>query len=472
MNSCIRSFSHFLTAAFCCAGLLAPNAIAQSLDPAWKVPSNDEIRALLTERMAHNGVGMVIGVIEPLGRRIVVHGRSGAANGRPLDGDTIFQIGSVTRSFTTLLLADMVQRGEVALDDPAQKFLPPGVRMPQRGRPITLFDLAMHTSGLPSMPNNIPPRGEPEPYAAYTVEQLYDFLGSYQLERAPGEKAVYSNLGVALLGRLLARRAGMDYEALLKQRVLKPLAMRSTAIALTPRQSKRLAPGHDRYLQPVITWEMRTLPASGSLRSTANDLLNFLAAYLDFQSTSLRPAMSLQLSSRVPARNAARLGWASWKNGDLEIFMHDGGKEGYRAVVAFNPTTRAGVVLLANARTDERLEPIALHLLAGRALPPPVAAPSPRTIVTPAREILEAYEGRYQLKPDTIIAVVSKSGHLVVDLGDDCCAVFSAVSDRDFFRNTGADEITFQVDAGRVTGLRFYGKGREAGGLESAPRLE
>ena len=472
MNNCIRSLPRILIAAFCCAVLVGPSAAAQAPDPAWKIPSNEEIRALLAQRMAHNGVGMVIAVIEPEGRRIVVHGKSGAANGRPLDGDTIFQIGSVTKAFTALLLADMAQRGEVALDDPAQKFLPPGVRMPERGRPITLFDLAMHTSGLPSMPTNYSLRGEPEPYAAYTVEQLYDFLGSYPLERTPGEKAAYSNLGVALLGHLLARRAGIEYEALLKQRVLKPLGMRSTAITLTPRQSKRLAPGHDRYLQPVITWEMRTLPASGSLRSSANDLLNFLAAYLDYRDTPLKPAMSLQLSSRVPARNAARLGWASWKSGDVEIFMIDGGKEGYRSVVAFNPKARTGVVLLANARTDERLEPIAAHLLAGRALPPAIRAPSPRTIVTPDRHVLEAYEGRYQLKPDTIIAVVSKDGHLVVDLGNDCCAVFSAVSDRDFFRNTGAEEITFQVDAGRVTGLNFFGKGREAGTSEPAPRLQ
>jgi D-alanyl-D-alanine-carboxypeptidase/D-alanyl-D-alanine-endopeptidase len=142
-------------------------------------------------------------------------------------------------------------------------------------------------------------------------------------------------------------------------------------------------------------------------------------------------------------------------------------------VAAFNPQARTGVVVLANARTDERLEPIALHLLAGRALPPAARAPSPRVIVTPDRKLLESYEGRYQLKPDAIVTVVSKNGHLLVDLGGDCCSVFSAVSERDFFLNVGDDEITFQVDAaGRVTGLILYEKGREAGTYETAPRLQ
>src|SRR5687767_4804459 len=107
----------------------------------WTIPSNEEIQALLAERMRRNGVGIVVGVIEPVRRRVVAHGSGGAKHGRPLDGDTVFLIGSVTKVFTGLLLADMVQRGEVRLDDPAAKYLPAGVKMPQRDRPITLQDL-------------------------------------------------------------------------------------------------------------------------------------------------------------------------------------------------------------------------------------------------------------------------------------------------------------------------------------------
>src|SRR5688572_24477142 len=201
----------------------APPARSQTL---WTIPSNDTIRKLLAERMAHNGVGVVVGIIEPAGRRVVVYGKSAASNDRPLDGDTVFQIGSVTKVFTGLLLADMVQRGEVKVDDPASKYLPSGVRMPERGRPITLIDLSKHWSGLPSMPTNFSLDARPNPYEAYSVEELYQFLSSYELPREPG-KQEYSNLGVALLGRLLARHAGMEYEELLKQRALAPLGLSS-----------------------------------------------------------------------------------------------------------------------------------------------------------------------------------------------------------------------------------------------------
>src|SRR5262245_3340568 len=169
------------------SGMLS-KAYAQEVPAAWKIPSNEDIRALLAERMQHNGVGMVVGVIEPAGQRVVAYGRSDAPNHRALDGDTVFQMGSLSKPFVGLLLADMVRRGEVALDDPAQKYLPAGVKMPERGRPITLIDLSTHRSGLPSMPNNFRLDGEPNSIEAYTVDDLWQFLSHYQLTLDPGEK--------------------------------------------------------------------------------------------------------------------------------------------------------------------------------------------------------------------------------------------------------------------------------------------
>jgi len=337
------------------AGDSAPIASKAGEDSAWSIPGNEAIRKLLAERMERNGVGIVVGIIEPEGQRIVVHGKSGAPDGRPLDGDTVFQIGSVTKVFTGLLLADMVQRGEVAIDDPAAKYLPAGVTMPQRGRPITLLDLSKHVSGLPAMPTNFSLLARPDPYRAYSAEQLYRFLSSHELGREPG-KQEYSNLGVALLGRLLARHAGMEYEPFLQQRVLGPLGLASTSITLNADQQRRLAPGHDRFLQPVDTWEMLAMPASGSLRSTANDLLKFVAFNLGVRETPLYAAMTYQ---RTPMR---ALGWGRSRLGGEEVYGHDGGKEGYRSAVVFNPRRRTGVVVLSNARTDDRPMSLALHL--------------------------------------------------------------------------------------------------------------
>ena len=156
-----------------CVGLPARG---QSLRPdradrvdSWTVASDTIIRQLVAERIGPNGVGAVVGVLEPAGTRIITYGRSGAADSRPLDGNTVFQIGSLTKVFTGVLLADMVVRGEVGLDDPVARYLPDGVRMPQRGRPITLLDLSKHWSALPSMPTNFALDGQPEPYAAYTA---------------------------------------------------------------------------------------------------------------------------------------------------------------------------------------------------------------------------------------------------------------------------------------------------------------
>lgn len=436
-----------------CAQAAEPGA-SEAGDAAWAIPSNDEIRKLLAGRMQHNGVGIVVGIIEPAGRRIVVHGRSGARDGRPLDGDTVFQIGSVTKVFTGLLLADMAQRGEVSLDDPAAKYLPPGVRMPERGRPITLIDLSKHWSGLPSMPTNFSLRASPNPYQAYSAEQLHQFLSTYELSREPG-KQEYSNLGVALLGRLLARHAGMEYEPFLQQRVLKPLGLESTSIKLSEDQLRRLAPGHDRFLEPVQTWELLAMPASGSLRSTANDLLTFLAFNLGERQSPLYAAMVLQ---RTPMR---ALGWGRSTLGGESVYGHDGGKEGYRSAVIFNPRTKTGIVVLSNARTDDRPMNLARHLLfKGSSLPPAPAAPvRPKTIVLKSED-LDQLAGRYRLESGDAVAIARKEHHLWVDFSGGGIGTFFASSAKDFFSNVTDEQISFERKGEQVVGLVLTSEGK------------
>jgi D-alanyl-D-alanine-carboxypeptidase/D-alanyl-D-alanine-endopeptidase len=438
----------------------------------WAIPSDEDIRALLAERMRHNGVGIVVGVIEPAGRRVVAHGRSGAEDGRALDGDTVFLIGSVTKTFTALLLADMVHRGEVRLDDPAASYLPPGVKMPQRGRPITLQDLATHVSGLPSMPSNFDLQAQPDPYSAYTTERLYAFLSGYTPERAPGEKPAYSNLGVSLLGQLLANRMAKPYETLLKERVLVPLGMHDTAIGIMPDQARRLAPGHDRYLQPVQSWEMVAMQGSGSLRSTVNDMLTFVAAYLH-EGGPLQAAMTQQRTLRAPANTSQALGWAISRVGDMEIFGHRGGKEGYRSAVVFDPGTKRGVVVLANARTEDEPGDLAVHLLTGRALEPAPHAPTPPKAVKIAPGALEIYAGRYRQASGTVMTVASRGAYLAIETAPgNGVSTFLPQGGRDFYLNTGNDELTFEVDAqGCVSGLVLHGDGKRGDSHTAAMRI-
>src|ERR1035438_1321087 len=270
---------------------------------------NSVIRAILADRIdtLHQNVGIAVGIVDAHGRRFVSYGNFSVNDPRPVGNDTVFEIGSTTKVFTSTILADMVQRGEVSLDDPVAKYLPADVKMPQRGgRQITLVDLATHTSGLPRMPSNFAPKDVSNPYADYTVANLFQFLSSYELTRDIGSKFEYSNMGVGLLGQALARRAGMDYEALVRARVTGPLKMENTRIALTPEMKSRLAAGHNEARQAAANWDQPTFAGAGALRSDARDLLTFIAANLGYVESPLAPAMAAMTKVRQIGRASCR----------------------------------------------------------------------------------------------------------------------------------------------------------------------
>ena len=151
--------------------------------------SDAQVRQILADRVDthRQSVGIVVGVIEPGGRRVITHGQLAKGDSRVLDGRTVFEVGSITKVFTALLLAEAVRRGEVSLTDPVAKYLPASVTMPGRNaRSITLQHLANHTSGLPRLPTNLAPKNPADPYADYTADNLYAFLSSYQLTRDIG----------------------------------------------------------------------------------------------------------------------------------------------------------------------------------------------------------------------------------------------------------------------------------------------
>ena len=336
-----------------------------------------EIRKILAQRIDdRQSVGIVVGVLGPAGRHIVSHGALEKGDPRPLTGDTVFEIGSLTKVFTALLLSEMVQRGEVALSDPVATCLPSHVTVPHRnGRQVTLQDLATHRSGLPRGPSNVKPKDPANPYADYTAEQMYQFLSTYELSRDVDSRAVYSNLGYGLLGHALERRGGTDYESLVRTRILDPLAMNSTRIALSPGMKARLASGHNGKLERVSPLDFSTLAGAGALRSTANDMLTFLAANLGYTQSPLTAAMTAML--RVPrAGREIAIGWhivtldgLIVPNGRHIVWMN-GGTNGYRTFLGFDPKIRTGVVVLSNAIKLSRtlsgyddIDDIGLHLL-------------------------------------------------------------------------------------------------------------
>jgi D-alanyl-D-alanine-carboxypeptidase/D-alanyl-D-alanine-endopeptidase len=437
--------------------------------PKPALPSDAGIRQILVDRidLQHQSVGIVVGVIGPGERRMIAYGHLEKGDTRPLNGDTIFEIGSETKVFTSLLLADMVQRGEVALGDPVAKYLPPGTKMPERnGRSITLVDLATHTSGLPRLPANMSPKDPANPYADYSVEQLYQFLAGYQLTRDIGSQYEYSNLGGGLLGHVLALRAGTSYETLVESRICTPLGMTSTRITLTPEMKARLAAGHDVSLDTVGNWDLPTLAGAGALRSTANDMLTFIATNLGYTKSPLESAMALMLKERRPTGQQGlemALGWHIFTTGGKEIIWHNGGTGGYRSFMGFDPKTRLGVVLLSNAATSEGMDDIGRHLLDPSV--PLLTPPKEHKQVTVDPKLFDGYVGRYQLAPNFIITITRDGDHLFEQATGQPKFEIYPEGDRDYFLKVVDAQITLVIDSqGHATQLILHQNGRDAHG--------
>jgi len=452
------------------AAIVSTTGAAAQSAPQTAMPSDSEIRQILVDRIdvQKQSVGIVVGVIGPDGRRVIAYGHLEKGDPRPLNGDTIFEIGSATKVFTSLLLAYMVQRSEVGLDDPVAKYLPPGVKMPERnGRSITLIDLATHTSGLPRLPTNLMPKDPANPYADYSVEQLYQFLSTYQLTRDIGSQYEYSNLGGGLLGHVLARRARMDYEALVRSRICDPLGMNSTRITLTPEMKARLAAGHNAALQSVENWDSPTLPGAGALRSTANDLLTFLAANLGYTKSPLAPAMAAMLKVRRPTGQPGleiALGWHILTTNGKEIVWHNGGTGGYRSFLGFDPKARIGVVVLSNTFTAIGIDDIGRHLLDASVplMKPPSDASKSKEHkeVTVDTKLFDGYVGRYQFAPNIIMTVTRDGDHLFAQLTGQPKAEIFPEGERDYFYKVVDAQITFVTDTqGRATELILHQNG-------------
>jgi serine-type D-Ala-D-Ala carboxypeptidase/endopeptidase len=413
--------------------------------------SDADILAIIKERVDDKRTaGIVVGVIDANGRqRIVAYGDPGPGQ-PPLDGNSVFEIGSISKVFTSTVLAQLVQEGKVSLDDPAQKYLPATVHLPVRnGKVITLGTLAMQNSGLPRLPTNLKPADAANPYADYTVQQLYDFLSNYQLPRDPGAEFEYSNLGVGLLGHLLSRATGLSYEDLERQRVWQPLGMTHTAITLTPWMKAHLALGHGPAGDVVKNWDLPTLAGAGAIRSTTADMLKFLDANLHPERGQLQRAMAFAHEERAPAGPNMKIGlnWLIAHAGADTIVWHNGGTGGYRTFIGFNPSQKTGVVVMTNtggAGDDD----IGFHIL-DPALP---LAPKPtplkqRTAVDVRPDVLSRYVGKYQLAPQFILDITLKDNALYLQATGQPMVRLWPESETEFFLKEVDAQVTFVRDA-------------------------
>jgi CubicO group peptidase (beta-lactamase class C family) len=278
----------------------------------------------------------------------------------------VFEIGSITKVFTALLLAVAAERGELGVDDPLVEHLPRGTRVPMRGgRPIRLVDLATHTSGLPRLPPGflVPAlRHREDPYARLSTEDVLDSLGRTRPRAAAGERFRYSNFGAGVLGIALAQAAATEYETLVRERITSPLGLRDTVITLSEDHRSRLAPGTKWWGGPADLWTFPGLAGAGALRSTSADLLTFVHAQLgtlpdvpeDLAAAIRSSHLARAAGGRLTLGMRVALGWLRVRIGrqKVQIVMHNGGTGGYRSFVGWTPEGDHGVVALsANVRS-------------------------------------------------------------------------------------------------------------------------
>lgn len=431
----------------------------------WTIAPSDEILSVIKQRVDEKrSAGIVVGVVDADGHtRVVAYGDPGP--GQPaLDGNSVFEIGSISKVFTATVLAEMVQEGKLHLDDPVQKFLPASVHLPTRdGKVITLGNLSEQNSGLPRMPDNFHPANPANPYADYTVQQMYDFLSNYQLPRDPGAEFEYSNLGVGLLGHVLSLASGKPYEELERERVWAPLGMTHTAITFTPWMKAHLALGHDEQGNVVSNWDIPTLAGAGAIRSTTNDMLKFLEANLHPERGALERAMAFAHAERAPAgKMGIGLNWLTIHAGTDTIVWHNGGTGGYRTFIGFEPSRKIGVVVMTNT-TGAGADDIGMHLL-DPALPlaPKPAPPKQHTAIDVSSDVLARYVGTYQLAPAMTLEVTMKDGALYVQPTNQPTFRLWPESETDFFLKEVDAQVTFKRDAqGNVTGLVLHQGGQD-----------
>ena len=318
--------------------------------------------------------GIVIGVITPERTNYYSYGVKSLDTKEPVDENTIFEIGSNTKTFTGILLANEVINGKLSLDDPVQNLLPECIIAPTRnGNSIKLVHLANHSSSLPRVPNNFVRVNPRNPYSLYTISQMYEDLNTYVLTRDIGSKFEYSNYGMGLLGTVLAEKNHTTYEDLAVKIIADPLDMKNTRMTLSSDMEKRLAKGHSMGVE-VDNWDFQAIAGAGAFRSTAVDMLKYLAANMGIKKSKLYPAMKLshKYSGSGDGTIKAGLGWLIMTVEGEEIIWHDGGTGGYMSFMGFNKNGTKGVVVLTNSTGFP--DDIGFHLLSPKS---PLANPKP-----------------------------------------------------------------------------------------------
>ncbi len=398
----------------CLVGI--PIASSQNLTDQWV----EKAAGPLVENRVVDGLS--VGYIEGKHYGIVHLGSSSRAR-KKANNLTVYEIGSVSKVFTGLMLADAVVRGEIDLVAAADAANPAGIRLPSRdGRSIRWIDLSTHRAGLPRLPGNLPLTDLTNPYRDYDSRKAAAFLNQYELPRRPGDSREYSNLGVSVLGYLVAQNAGKSYQQLLRERIAKPLRMTDCTVLLSKDQRKRLATPHDNVGSATPPWTFADLPGAGGIHATMRDMMRFAKAQLTPPTGTLGDAIELAWKQQRDADAsgpAMGLGWLI--AGDGQTRWHNGQTGGSHSALFINRELDCAVVVLCNTAVTNEVDQLAMQLVmkaAGREAKP---EPSETSDHEPGDLAIDATHrrrlvGRYKLTPSFIFTVRDRDGHLMVGI--------------------------------------------------------
>jgi serine-type D-Ala-D-Ala carboxypeptidase/endopeptidase len=415
--------------------------------------------ALLPERVAKTAQERIdAGAYQTLVFGVVADGKSEViafgklSDGKPPDGDTVYEIDSITKTFTATLLADAVLSGRFTLDTPIGELLP-DFKIPERSaKKITLGEIGMHYSGLPRLPSNLLPKDAANPYADYDIDKLKVFLGNYQLPRDPAASYEYSNLAFGLLGYALAESTQTSYQELVDTKILHPLGMKMSGTGFTDAMRAHLAPGHDQAGNPAANWDFGVLGGAGAIRSAANDMLRYLRANMGIDQTPLADAMKYAQEPRREFETNLRIGLA-WMTTGQGIIWHSGGTGGYRSFIGFTTDGHKGVVILTNTMND--LDDLGVATLLETAPLAPV-----NKVVTLPVASLDDYVGTYKLA-DNFLLKIFREGDQVYGqgTGQGPFQIFPSAAN-EFFAKIVGIRISFTRDEkGKVDGLVLHQNG-------------
>ena len=300
-------------------------------------------------------VGLVVGILKNGNPSYYCYGETKKGSGQLPNEHTIFEIGSLTKTFTGTLLAYAVLDGKASLNDPVNNYLPDSIpSLEYEGTPVTLVTLSNHTSGLPRMPSNFDSAHPGRVFIDYNENNLYQFFMNFKLPRKPGEKMEYSNLAAATLGVVLERIYHTSYDSLVIKLICDPLHMNDTRLEVPAADSSRFVQGYGPRGREVRAWPMKAFAGAGGLRSTAADMLKYAQANIGGAPPPLNQAILLGHTSTFRDKDVDMgLGWGIGRYQHRDLFTHDGETGGFQSFIAIDPTKQTAIIILLNKATHD-----------------------------------------------------------------------------------------------------------------------